>query len=148
MGFHRGLHHHGVRSWERVAGQSRWEQARRGTAVKSSSSLAMPVTGQHTGTLSAGPHGAGGKEQPSNCARGASYPLSPHRKGLILDYGSQRRVSLSSERALNGIQCKMQLFPSLGQPQLADREWDLLLHTSPWTTPAPAPWCSPGPEGW
>uniref|UniRef100_H0ZH35 Deoxyribodipyrimidine photo-lyase n=1 Tax=Taeniopygia guttata TaxID=59729 RepID=H0ZH35_TAEGU len=136
-----------MRSWERVAGQSRREQARRGTAVKSSSSLAMPVTGQHTGTLSAGPHGAGGKEQPSNCARGASYPLSPHRKGLILDYGNQRRVSPSSERALHGIQCKMQLFPSLGQPQLADTEWDLLLHTSPWTTPAPAPWCSPGPEG-
>lgn len=76
VGFPRGLHHHGVRSWDQVAWQSR-----RGAVVKFSSSLATPVTGQHTGTLFAGSHGARGKEQPSKCARGVSYSLSPHRKG-------------------------------------------------------------------
>lgn len=76
MGFPRGLHHHGVRSWEQVAWQSR-----RGAVVKSSSSLATPVTGQHMGILSAGSHGAGGEIQPSKCATGVSYSLSPHRKG-------------------------------------------------------------------
>lgn len=99
----------------------------------------------------------GGKNSHQTVPQGASYPLPPHGKGLILDYGSQRRVSPSSERALDDIQSKMQPFPShwlpdplprLSEPQLADAEWDLLLHTSPSTAPAPAPCCSPGPGGW
>lgn len=80
----------------------------------------MPGTGQHTGMLSAGPHGAGGKNS-HQTVPDISLPPSPQRKGLILDYSSQRRISPSSERAVADIQCKMQPFPSLTEGTTAGR---------------------------
>jgi len=148
MGYPKGLHLCGVRSWEQKACQST------GAMVRSSSSLATPLPGQCTGMPSAGPCEAGGEDSCQTAPQVGSSPRSPPRRGLILDHSSQRRVSSPSERAPGDVQCETQPFSCCCLPDplpgCLDRGWQMQnappsQHTSPWTTPAPALWCSPGP---